>query len=350
MRWLISLLEWLNVFLVLGTFFCYLAPYISPVTFWPASFIGLSYPWLLLGHIIFILLWGVMRSKFVILSILSLAFGWKHIQSLVGFNQTETVAEAKFIKIMSFNTHSFRHNDNKRKRIDQEKLSETLNLEGIDIAFLQEYPTVGKDHAYTNFFRKENRMKYSSPLPNVGITVFSRYPIIHSETEYFSNGANGYQYVDIKIDSTILRCYNIHLQSNAVSGIANEVVTEGNIQEKETWLNIKGMMRQYKRAAVKRASQAEEIAKAVRESPYPVILCGDFNEIPQSYVYQTLSTGLQDAFIERGRGLGITYNGKIPALRIDYILTSQELEIIDFEVGKQNFSDHFPVFSSIRLE
>lgn len=350
MRWLISLLEWLNVFLVLGTFFCYLAPYISPETFWPASFIGLSYPWLLLGHIIFILLWGVMRRKFIILSILSLAFGWKHIQSLVGFNQTGAIAEAKVVKVMSFNTYGFRHNDEGRKRIDQKELSETLSLKDVDIAFLQEYPAVKKNHSYTNFFRKERGMKYNTPYPNTGITIFSRYPIIHSETEYFSNGTNGYQYADIKIDNEILRCYNIHLKSNAVSGIANQVVTEGNLQEKETWLNIRGMMGRYKRAAVTRASQAEEIAKAVRESPYPVILCGDFNEIPQSYVYQALSTGLQDAFIERGQGLGITYNGKIPALRIDYILTDQELEIIDFEIGKQNFSDHFPVFSSIRLE
>jgi endonuclease/exonuclease/phosphatase family metal-dependent hydrolase len=346
MRWLTSFLEWVNLFLVLATIMCYFSPFISPATFWPASFIGLAYPWLLLANILFIGLWAFTRSKFAFLSIVCLAIGWNHIQSIVGFN-TQLPTAKDDIGIMTFNVYGFRKTQD-FTTIEQQQLSKALDVKAVDIICFQEFPGIPQSHPINQYFIKENGLKYTTELPAKGISIFSRYPIINSKTEHFSNGANGYQYVDIRLDTTIIRVFNIHLQSNAVSGIANVVAEEGNLQEKETWLNIRGMMAQYKRTAIKRAKQAEEVAKVVRESPHPVILCGDFNDIPQSYIYKTLAAGLQDSFREKGRGLGITYSGKIPALRIDYILASPELEIRNFKVGEKNFSDHFPVFSTVR--
>lgn len=348
MRRLVSFLEWINLFLVLATFMCYFSPFISPVTFWPASFIGLAYPWLLLANTLFIVLWAFARSKFAFLSIVCLAFGWNHIESIIGFNNQLPEVEQS-IGVMTFNVYGFRNTED-FKPIKSERLPQGLNLEGVDIICFQEFPTYPKSHAINQYFIKEKGLKYTTRLPTKGISIFSRLPITNSKTEYFSNGANGYQYVDITLDTSIIRVFNVHLQSSAVSGIANVVAEEGNLQEKETWLNIRGMMAQYKRAAVKRARQAEEIASVIEESPYPVILCGDFNDIPQSYIYKTLATGLQDSFRERGRGLGITYSGKIPALRIDYILASPELQIRGFNIGKKNFSDHFPVFSTVQRD
>ncbi|MEM8906288.1 MAG: endonuclease/exonuclease/phosphatase family protein, partial [Bacteroidota bacterium] len=95
-----------------------------------------------------------------------------------------------------------------------------------------------------------------------------------------------------------------------------------------------------------RAQQAHLVAEHVRNSPYPVMICGDFNETPLSYVYRILSAPLQDAFKQKGSGLGTTYAGKIPALRIDYILADRRLKILDHQILYKSYSDHYPVRSS----
>ena len=76
-------------------------------------------------------------------------------------------------------------------------------------------------------------------------------------------------------------------------------------------------------------------------SPYPIILCGDFNDTPTSYTYKQLSEGLNDSFSNAGLGIGQTYNGKFPTLRIDYILHSPEFELNSFKTTDVNLSDHF---------
>ena len=38
----------------------------------------------------------------------------------------------------------------------------------------------------------------------------------------------------------------------------------------------------------------------MNHSPYPIIVCGDFNDVPVSYAYETIGAGLQNAFVEKG--------------------------------------------------
>ena len=182
------------------------------------------------------------------------------------------------------------------------------------------------------------------------LAIFSRYPIQEIETKYFGNKSNGFQSVDLQLDGQKVRLLNIHLQTNAISVMADKVASEGNLQEKETWLNIRGIMGRYRRSARKRATQAKEIAGHINQSPYPTLVCGDFNDVPQSYTYYTVSSGLQDAFKRKGRGLGITYAGKIPGLRIDYILANHQFKILDHRILDSNFSDHYPVKSVVLLD
>ena len=74
-----------------------------------------------------------------------------------------------------------------------------------------------------------------------------------------------------------------------------------------------------------------------------MVLLGDLNDVPLSYTLGELRrAGLIDAFREAGRGSGITYGGPVPALRIDYVLATEELEALTASVLKCDFSDHRP--------
>ena len=45
-----------------------------------------------------------------------------------------------------------------------------------------------------------------------------------------------------------------------------------------------------------RVSEALKIKKHINKSPYPVIVCGDFNDTPLSYTYSTLKKVWQILF------------------------------------------------------
>ena len=85
-----------------------------------------------------------------------------------------------------------------------------------------------------------------------------------------------------------------------------------------------------KKSFIKRAIEVDVIKEHMNKSPFPIIICGDFNDTPNSYAYKKISHGLKDSFLEQGIGIGSTFLGKIPFLRIDYILHSPRLKTNTF--------------------
>jgi endonuclease/exonuclease/phosphatase family metal-dependent hydrolase len=80
-------------------------------------------------------------------------------------------------------------------------------------------------------------------------------------------------------------------------------------------------------------------------------VCGDFNDTPNSYTYHQIAKNLNDAFQEAGSGIGTTYIGAIPFLRIDYILYSPEFFTpLFFRIIPKKLSDHFPISSALRYQ
>jgi endonuclease/exonuclease/phosphatase family metal-dependent hydrolase len=87
----------------------------------------------------------------------------------------------------------------------------------------------------------------------------------------------------------------------------------------------------------------------IRQSPYPTIVCGDFNDTPVSYTYHKMRGKLVDAFIESGSGIGNTYLGNFPSFRIDYIFHSKSFRSCCFRTDRINMSDHYPVMCTLSL-
>ena len=182
-------------------------------------------------------------------------------------------------------------------------------------------------------------------------TIFSKYPILRGDTLSFEpqNLTNGCLYVDLQVDDKIVRLYNVHLQSNKVTGLTTELAEQTDYENEETWMKIYTLLKRIRLASQHRARQSEKIAAHVATSPYPVILCGDFNDIPVSYTYRTISQNLNDTYRESGLGFAKTYAGNIPALKIDFILTGKKIKSANTEILKVPFSDHYPTVSYLGL-
>lgn len=344
----IKLFRWINVFVILATFLSYLSPYVSPETNWQISLFSLLYPWLLLLNILFLLFWAAMKQKYFFLSLGCILMGWGHLTSTIGWKGGTVAPNKEVINIMSFNVQTLSYIFSPKKEKERFRrfyqFRDWLDSEKIDVFCAQEMQRLHDNHLDSIGLVHHHRFRGKSA------SIHSRFPIVNKGRIEFYKSANIVLWADIEFaKGQIVRVYSLHLQSSGINPESIDVLAKGKIQEKKTWFNLKYALRKFKNASIRRAYQAEQVAVQIRKSPHPVIVCGDFNETPNSYAYKTISESLQDAFKTKGSGFGTTYAGKIPGLQIDYILTDQRIDILKHEILDKPFSDHYPIKSTIKL-
>lgn len=349
----------LNIILVLPLLCSYLAAYIPPDRFWPIAFIGLAYPILVIANLLFVVFWLILVRKYFIISLIAIALGWPHILTHIRFNNArESEHKLPEIKVLSYNVRLFdlyNWKDSK-SRVTRDKIFDLIYTEAPDILCFQEFYGGDGHHFnvmdtllsfqqakyyHVSYIRKKNRQ---TPF---GIAIFSRYPIIHNQ-EVTSNtsGNNFCIYSDLLIGKDTVRVINAHLESIRlgredylfVSDLASNHTENHSISEGS--LKIFGKMRSAYR---KRAEQVRVVSEEIAKSPYPVILCGDFNDTPSSYAYHEIAQKLEDSFVEAGRGMGKSYAGLLPSFRIDYIFHDTAFSAYKFRTIQAEYSDHYPV-------
>ncbi len=331
-------LRWLNLLLLFITFLSYLSPFVDPSSFWLFSFFGMAYPWLLAANIIFVLFWLSSKNWYFFFSLGCIFVGLNHFQSFIGLNSAIPKQEGE-IAVMTMNSMGYQ----KIKGSTKTKFKELLVARRPAVITIQEgfknsHPNILKDYPY----------KYKPKGKN--LSIYSKYAFVNKgNLDIGKNTSNGCIFTDINVNGKTVRIYNMHLQSNKVSADASKLKKEGDIQAKETWLDIKGILGKISNAASIRSTQAATIIAHFKKSKHPIIVCGDMNDTPLSYNYMLFSKTLNDGFKERAIGLGTTYNETIPLLRIDYIWTDKQLQVNSHEIINENFSDHYPVISRIQI-
>ena len=124
-------------------------------------------------------------------------------------------------------------------------------------------------------------------------------------------------------------------------------IIDSGIDDEEDLREVHDIWHRFKKGFVLRAQQVKTIRRYIEESPYHIIICGDFNDAPASYSYRQLRKGLKDAFVCSGTGVGRTYIGELPSFRIDYIFHSRGFESYNFKTIDFRYSDHLPVSCSL---
>ncbi len=93
-------------------------------------------------------------------------------------------------------------------------------------------------------------------------------------------------------------------------------------------------------------------SKLARESKLPVIVIGDFNDIPwssPSNVFQNTSELLD---VRVGRGFYCSFNAENSVLRwpLDHVYVSAEFRLRNLKIGESIDSDHFPYYVELSFE
>jgi len=98
-----------------------------------------------------------------------------------------------------------------------------------------------------------------------------------------------------------------------------------------------------------RRLQLEAVGRLARAEPYPVVLAGDFNLPALSQVFHANLDSFQDGSSVAGAGFGYTFPERFPWMRLDRVLASYPLRIVDFDVDCAGLSDHRCVVAELRL-
>ena len=302
--------------------------YIQPKVFSLLNLLSLAFPFLMIANLLLCVFWIFSWRKrafvFLLISTLFLTPVRRWI------NYSEPKSEKADFKVLTFN--------NKYNDYGLEEVKNYIKSFNADVIFLQESGYSGLGNS--DF----EEMKYS--LHNRRISFFSKYQIVEQDTIPLIDKGKSV-YADVIIKGKRIRFINVYLEPFQLH--KSMVKPTEDLEENGT--KAKSLVRRFMPVFKKHEEQVQILKNFIEKSPYPVILAGDFNSVPNSYEYYTISGVLKDCFLESGTGLATSFHDyKIP-IRIDYVFSSENLKSTYYQVDRsQKLSDHYPILVKFSLK
>jgi len=356
-----------NVLVAILFLLACLVPILNPRSWWWfISFLGLAFPFLLFLLIIFLLSWLILKPRYALISAIVLAIGINSISAFFAFHSPgafKYTKQAGTIRVVNWNVARFiemKRNNNKGSQARQ-KMLDLLKQQDADILCLQEFFHSLDSTYYLNLDHVRDALGYpywfySHDIDGdkhfTGNVVFSRFPIVDSGLVRYPRPTlpEALIHADIKINNDTIRVYNTHLQSIQFGKRDYQRINRIENLDDSLLMNSKTIMSKIKRGFTNRSIQADIINEIMGDSPHPVILCADLNDVPNSYTYFRVRNGMQDAFLKKGFGIGRTYSALSPTLRIDYIFADKNFKVLQFNRIVKSYSDHYMIVADLELK
>jgi endonuclease/exonuclease/phosphatase family metal-dependent hydrolase len=346
--------------------------FLEPERYWFISILGVGMIFWVVLLLLLFFFWLLFRSRWAILPLIALAIGYKQVNALFAFHMPGAFRIEKVpgsFRILQYNVARFNAKDKKSKknqismRTDFFKLIRNYN---VDIFCAEEFfesndtsrydkniPVITKELGFPYYYYAKDH-QYSDGTYETGVAIFSKYPIVGQGRFRYGGpdslkGNESLIYADIKIDGQVIRVFATHLQSMMFNNADFKSIRKIRSSTDSALENTKGIFKKFKRVYPLRMNQVKLVKEEMDQSPYPELICGDFNDVPTSWSHFTILENRQDAFTKKGFGLGRTFTGISPTLRIDYIITNKRFEVLQCNRIKVFYSDHFPVMADLRL-
>ena len=324
----------------LGAFF---APFINPEGLSIVSLLAITYPFLIIAHIIFLVYWIIKLKSVAFLSIIVLSISYFFATPIFkSKNKFKALAKDRSFSVLSFNSQMsyFLGGSKKQVQENQSKIIHFLNQENVDILCLQE---VRKETEKSLNYNYKSIFEFNH--------IYSKYKIINAYEFVFKEiSSNKSCYADILVHNDTLRVYNLHLESLHLERESKQMISDWEKEEEIPFQDkTHEISNKINLATKKRIEQTMDIISSIQNCPYPTIICGDLNEVAQSYIYQKLSQQHKDAFIESGKGFGATFKQLFFPFRIDYILVDEIWSAFNFEVLSEKISDHQAIRCDVEM-
>lgn len=329
--------------------------HISPLTSIYPSYLGITFPFIFLAVILFLVYW-VMRLKwYALIGIGVIAMCWEPVTRYLPYHIMNQPATEADIRLLTYNTCGLGQNGG--KDVGKEILA-FINNEDPDIVCLQEYTFFRRPDGLTEKKIRKALAKYPyyhyNPATHnyrSGLAIFSKFPIRRTQAINYESLYNNSCLYELDVHGQRITVINNHLESNQLSKedkeFYNEMIHHFDSNKIDEFRST--LIHKLGKAYRVRAVQADTLKHIIDRQKNPIIVCGDFNDTPISYCYQTIRGNLRDAYRDSGFGLGITYHENKFLFRIDHILYSDFFRASGAKVHHVDYSDHYPVSATFSI-
>ena len=240
-----------------------------------------------------------------------------------------TPAQAHIIRVMTYNIHVGVGMD---KKLDLTRIAGVINAQHPDLVGLQEVDRgVERTQRIDEIaeIAKLTKMEYAFAFNlryqggQYGVAILSRFPIMATDHRLYKNTREaerrGFIRAEVQAHGQTLNFVTTHLDYQYEDG---------------------------------RVFEAEQLVGALKDVKGPMILVGDFNDVPAGEAYRLARLQFGDAWNENHPNEnGFSYPADKPAKRIDYILfrPSQQVRTRRAWIPETLASDHVPVVADLEI-
>lgn len=341
------------------------ATWADPREWWFITMLGLGFPVLLLLLLLLLLGWLIVRPRWALISAITLLLGYKSISVFFAFNAPgafQYKKDPRQIRVVTWNVARFiemMRNNNKGSQT-RLKMMDLIKAQDADILCFQEFFHSFDSAWYPNINYIRDNFNYpywyyshdnDGEKHYTGSIIFSRYPIIDSGMIRYPRPTlpDALLHADIKVNDDTIRVYTTHLQSLQFGKDDYEKISAIEDANDSLIHNSRSIASKIRKGFTYRSIQADIIKQVLQDCPYPMLFCADLNDVPNSYTYFTVRGDMQDAFLEKGFGIGRTFSGLSPTLRIDYILADRHFKVHQINRLVKNYSDHYMLVADLSL-
>lgn len=309
--------------LLLGTI---LNAYVPPRVFPWLNMLSLSFPVLMILNVLFCLTWIILWKK---RAVFFLAFSlFLIVPTSRWINYREKKSIKPNLKMLTFNIKGGRVGGTG-------KVFNYLKDSGADVILLQEY---GSQYHVSG---------YDFGVGNYEIVALNSKTKILEQGKIATSGNGNSFYADIEINGKRIRFINLYL--SPFSFEKQKVKPSEDLEQNENKLRY--ILGKLVPTFKNHQAEVQDLQNAVSASPYPVILAGDFNAVPNSYEYYHLLKNLKDVFVEVGRGSATSFHDYKFPIRIDHVFCSESIQPVAYRVDRsEKLSDHFPVIAEFYID
>ncbi len=305
----------------------------------------------MVANMVLLLITALLRSRWFWCPLMALLVGIYFIRITWVKHDEKTETTSKSITVLSYNVKLFREYWTYHK-FSAETI-QWVEQDSSDIKCIQEYSTndrwkpldvTGRIEA-SGYYSHTRSYDVFRGIHNPGLAIFSKHPIVNTgEILFDEESVNNIIYADIALGTDTLRCYNLHLYSMQLN-------LGGFKSLRGIRYNIKSLASKLKSGAKNRADQIKSLLDHASQSPYPVLICGDFNELPYGNNYYKMRRAYKNAFEKAGSGFGFTIHSKLFFLRIDHMFYDAHFTPLWYRVYRDvPYSDHFPTHAQFNFE
>lgn len=343
--------------------------WLEPGTFWWVGILGVGFAFLFFASLALMFFWMAIRSKWFILPFFAMLIGFRPINAFFAlhpFTPKKLAKPEAAIRVMQWNVERFDEMKNIPRSGKRKEILAFIRKQSPDIICMQEFlethnpalmdPNIAYFRDSLGYSYYSYAMDHRRPdgLYEHGVAIFSRFPIINTHRRKFGGpkalqADESFLTADINVNGQTIRVLTTHLQSLLFAKKDFDAMKEIKANGEVTLDDSRSIFRKFKQAYNSRQKQAEKIRRALDASPYPEIICGDFNDVPNSFVYNEVRGDRKDVWTRSGFGIGRTFSFISPTLRIDYIFTDPRIKVVQVRNPHPHLSDHFPVIADLIL-